>query len=245
MKAEILKKGKGNVVEVPISLTGSALQIHIAGNHNHVFIEEGVVSRGGTVRIRGDGNLVRIGAGTRLARGDSGRVVFDIKGDANSLLVGKQCLVGAKIRFMGDHGTIDIGAGTTSFTGAINVRESGTISIGRDCQFAGGFWIADSDMHPIYEKTTGDRLNAGADVVIGEHVWLARQVVVLKGSHIGKGTVVGALSVVSGDIPADSMAVGIPARVVRENIQWERDFAELGRTMTASGQGQLRFGSIE
>jgi acetyltransferase-like isoleucine patch superfamily enzyme len=46
-------------------------------------------------------------------------------------------------------------------------------------------------------------------------VWLGRGVAVLKGAHIERGAVIGANSVVAGHIPANAIAVGAPARVVR------------------------------
>ena len=53
-----------------------------------------------------------------------------------------------------------------------------------------------------------------ADVVIGNDVWLATRVVVLPGARIGDGAIIGAGAVVRGEIPANAIAVGVPARVV-------------------------------
>ncbi|MDV7145536.1 acyltransferase [Tropicimonas sp. TH_r6] len=53
-----------------------------------------------------------------------------------------------------------------------------------------------------------------ADVTIGNDVWLGARVVVLPGARIGDGAIIGAGSVVRGEIPPYSVAVGIPARVV-------------------------------
>jgi acetyltransferase-like isoleucine patch superfamily enzyme len=53
------------------------------------------------------------------------------------------------------------------------------------------------------------------NVVIGEHVWIGSNCVILPGVHIGEHSVVGAGSVVTKDIPSFSVAVGNPARVVR------------------------------
>jgi acetyltransferase-like isoleucine patch superfamily enzyme len=57
-----------------------------------------------------------------------------------------------------------------------------------------------------------------APIVIGEDVWLCAGTVVAKGSAIGAGTTIGANSFVRGEIPAGVLAVGAPARVVRQLV---------------------------
>ena len=53
-------------------------------------------------------------------------------------------------------------------------------------------------------------------VVIGDDVWIGGNVTVLPGVHIGNNVVIGAGSVVTRDIPGNSLALGVPARVVRQ-----------------------------
>jgi serine acetyltransferase len=57
---------------------------------------------------------------------------------------------------------------------------------------------------------------------IGPHVWLAHDVLVMKGVEIGAGSVVGARSLVSRTLPARALAVGSPAKVVRTGVSWSR-----------------------
>jgi lipopolysaccharide O-acetyltransferase len=59
------------------------------------------------------------------------------------------------------------------------------------------------------------RLSADRTVVIEDDVWLGEGVCVLPGARIGRGAVIGAQSVVAGEIPAASLAVGVPARVIK------------------------------
>ena len=66
-----------------------------------------------------------------------------------------------------------------------------------------------NDGHPVTEQPMDE-----ADVIIGNDVWIAAKVVVLPGVTIGDGAVIGAGAVVNRDIPAMSVAVGQPARVV-------------------------------
>jgi acetyltransferase-like isoleucine patch superfamily enzyme len=61
-------------------------------------------------------------------------------------------------------------------------------------------------------------LHSAGEVHIGCNVWLGDGVVVLAGAVIGDGSVIGANSVVSGTIPANAIAAGSPARVLK---QWD------------------------
>jgi len=62
-------------------------------------------------------------------------------------------------------------------------------------------------------------------VIIEENVWIGEGVCVLPGAHIGKGSIIGANSVVSKKIPSGCIAVGIPAKVIKkynyQNNEWE------------------------
>ena len=64
------------------------------------------------------------------------------------------------------------------------------------------------------------RLHSPAAVVIGRNVWLGDGVAVLAGAHIGDGAIIGANAVVTGTIPAQTIAVGTPARPIR---QWNEE----------------------
>ena len=70
--------------------------------------------------------------------------------------------------------------------------------------------IAELDIPPILR----DHFSTGP-IVIEDNVWSAAKICILGGVHIGKGSVIGAASVVTRDIPPYSIAVGNPARVLR------------------------------
>ncbi|MCC6454727.1 MAG: acyltransferase [Caldilineaceae bacterium] len=59
-------------------------------------------------------------------------------------------------------------------------------------------------------------LTSRGDIVIEDDVWLGAQVCVMDGVVIGKGAIVGAGAVVTKDVPPNSLAVGVPARVIRQ-----------------------------
>jgi len=70
--------------------------------------------------------------------------------------------------------------------------------------------------HPLSPKLRAEGYGCNKPAYIGKNVWLAFNVTVLPGVHIGDNTVIGAGAVVAKDIPANVFAVGTPARVVRE-----------------------------
>lgn len=92
-------------------------------------------------------------------------------------------------------------------------QDQGGITIGDDCLIGHNAVLATlnhdldprrrADMHP-------------APVVLGKNVWLGANATVLPGVTIGDNAVVGAGSVVTKDVPADSVVVGSPARVMRQ-----------------------------
>lgn len=68
-------------------------------------------------------------------------------------------------------------------------------------------------MHPYY-RDFGAQFSL--PVHIESHVWIGGNVVILPGVTIGENSVIGAGSVVTHDIPANCVALGVPCRVVRE-----------------------------
>ncbi|MEY4386959.1 MAG: hypothetical protein RLY20_2242 [Verrucomicrobiota bacterium] len=97
----------------------------------------------------------------------------------------------------------------------IAIIASHFVSIGNDCQIGHMVAIYGSDFHELNPATRTLSSGASASVVIGNNVWLGSRVMVLKGVTIGDNSVVGAMSVVTKSIPADCVAAGNPARVIR------------------------------
>ena len=60
--------------------------------------------------------------------------------------------------------------------------------------------------------------------MLGANIWVADNVTILKGVHLGKGSVLGINSTVTKDVPKASIAVGNPAKVMQENIEWRNKF---------------------
>jgi maltose O-acetyltransferase len=114
-----------------------------------------------------------------------------------------------------DYGTyITVGARTFvnyNFT-ALDVAP---IALGADCQIGSNVQLL-TPVHPLEAGPRRDRLEAARPITVGDNVWLGGGVIVCPGVTIGDDSVIGAGSVVTRDIPAGSLAVGSPARVIRE-----------------------------
>lgn len=144
------------------------------------------VERGTTLRWAPHSGL-RLGAGVRLGRG----VVLDAP-------PGAVLRLDDRVKVM--HYTV---------IGAMD-----SVVIGADTQVAEHVSIRDMDHGTDVSAPFADQA-VTAPVRIGQGAWIARGVAVLRGADIGAQAVIGANSVVRGAVPARSVAVGAPARVVK------------------------------
>ena len=89
------------------------------------------------------------------------------------------------------------------------------IEIGDDVGIGDNVTISDSDHHAI------DGKDPSAEVIIGNHVWICSNAVICKGVSIGDGAVIAAGAVVNRDVPPYSVVGGVPARLIKEGIEWK------------------------
>jgi acetyltransferase-like isoleucine patch superfamily enzyme len=92
---------------------------------------------------------------------------------------------------------------------------NGRVTIGEDCRLGPEVFVTASDYGLAPDEKISQQTRNERDVVIGNDVWLGARVFVAAGVTIGDGCVVSAGSVVSKSLPPGSVAVGIPARIVR------------------------------
>ena len=111
----------------------------------------------------------------------------------------------------------------------ISTVEHASVVIGNDCMMGAHNEIRADDAHPIFDVITGERVNLPKSIRIGDHVWISTGAIVLGGSEIGDGSIIGHSSVVKGLIPNNCTAAGSPARVLRRDVAWERPHLSLSR----------------
>ena len=220
---QVHDRGSGNRIDIAADAVLSAAII-VEGDDNRIEVGAGgVISSDDPARevagieVRGKGNQVLIGPGARL------NISLRIHGDGCRMIVGRDCVLTFNANLRAG-GSIEIGDHTTMVKGALQVHETGSISIGRDCMISTLVYLSVSDIHPIYDRATGQRINPAASITIGEHVWLGLRSMIMKGARIDDGAIVAAGAVVSGHVPANVIVTGAPARVQRENVEWRRDF---------------------
>lgn len=149
-----------------------------------------------TIAMSGKGNRLIFEDGANLKG-----VHIEIDGNNCTLTIGKRCVIGEGCYF--------------------SARENNTqLHIGDDCMFSRNVKLMTSDGHDILNNTLKNRINLAQNITIGQHVWLADGAIVLKGRNIGSGSVVGINSVVTKDVPKNSVVAGNPAKIIANDIQW-------------------------
>jgi len=163
---------------------------------------------GAGARVRGRFCVIMYGQG-EVVLGAKARLVSDYK--RSTLGVGSRCKF---VTFPGAR--IILGDGVL-LTGTIIVARK-SVEIGDGTMMAPNVVIADSDFHIIWPPERHFDLapiEEAEPVKIGRRVWIGYGAIILKGVTIGDNAVIGAGSVVTRDVPANTMAAGSPARVIR------------------------------
>lgn len=141
----------------------------------------------------------------------------NLRMDNNSLLETKKSFsvyYGADIILFKD-AKLRLGSGF--FNSNIKIRCHKKIEIGDNVAISHDVTIMDSDAHDGlwdgYEKTK--------PIKIGNHVWIGTRVTILKGVTIGDNAIIAAGSVVTKNVPNNTIVAGVPAKVIKININWK------------------------
>ena len=92
------------------------------------------------------------------------------------------------------------------------------ITIGNEVAIARGVIIRDTDSHEILD---GKHIKS-QPIEIGDHVWIGARAMIMKGVKIGEGAIIAAGAIVTKDVPAKCLVAGVPAIVIRENVEWKK-----------------------
>ena len=152
---------------------------------------------------------------------------------------------------------LDVGEGTYFFGPSkteVDTQRPWMLHIGSYCKITSGVVILAHDYsRSVLRRVYGEIIGEAKKTWIGDNVFIGMNSVVLMGSHIGNNVIIGAGSVVSGSIPDNCVAAGVPARVIcsledyynkrkakspKEGLEYAREFIEFsGRQPTEAEMG--------
>jgi acetyltransferase-like isoleucine patch superfamily enzyme len=176
---------------------------------------------------------MKIGADVKIM----GRIRFKVRGRFDNIIIGDEVVIGKNVDLRNrENGVIDIGNkvyldenvrivaardGSVKIDigaelGANTIINSGGITtIGKYSLLAGFININSSSHGTKIHSYIKDQPHEHGTVSIGDDVWVGSYAAVLMNSKIGNGSVIGSHSVVIGEIPSFSIAVGVPAKVIK------------------------------
>ena len=172
------------------------------------------------IKIKGINNTIDIKDKNRLKIVNS---TIDIKGSNNTLIIKEDVIIrDSTIELHGENCTIIISAHCmVGHNCYLSAKENATkLELGEYCGLSRNIKIMTSDGHPIFQNNK--QINLSKYISINNHVWLADNVTILKGVEIGTNSVVGINSTLTKSIASEMVAVGNPAKIIKNNIKWEK-----------------------
>lgn len=177
------------------------------------------------VKFKGDVNAIRVARGGLFQIGKPwrhGRFVqteFYMHKNARCVVKNVFWLTSGTRIEISENALLSFGSGVMNYGAEICCFFH--IKIGEGVRIGPGVSIRDNDGH-VWNET--DPVGA---IIIHDHVWIGMRAIVLKGVTIGEGAVVAAGAIVSKDVPPRCLVAGVPAKVIRENIDWGESDWEL------------------
>ncbi len=218
---KIFKKKKKPVY----SIKGQNNKIFIIENGEKIELENDVIS-GLNIEIEGNNNVITLEKPFRFI--DS-RILILKNDTVINIKKTKYSIVNTYIECIQPTGVqiLNIGENVSIGGSKIYIYGNGAkCNIGVDCQFSDGVIIMTGDGHKITDNITSKIINSGKNTVeIGNHVWLSRNVTVLKNVVIPNNCVIGTGSIVtkSPEQKENCILAGTPAKIIKENITWDRE----------------------
>ena len=198
------------------------LIIEDSGENNTINIEDGSVFRGCKIMLKGNNNIITLGKALLYKS-----LVVNFKGNNKQFSVKPSNKNINNVKFTSIRGNNQIFTIGENFScGGIEVQMNDgdeKFTIGDGGLFSWGIKVRTSDGHSVVDMTTNKAINLPKDVHIGDRVWVSEDVSFLKGAQIPADCVVGSRAVVTKAFSQSNCVIaGFPAKVVKDNIRWDR-----------------------
>lgn len=187
---------KNNKIIGNINLDNS--KVKFTGSNNILYINDEITLVNSSIDFRGDNSLVYL---CKTAE----KITVDIKLYNNSTIYfGKNIWINKGVKIV--------------------ISEQTNLFLGNNCMIAPECCIRSADPHIIYDINTKKRINQSKSIFIGDNVWIAQRVMILKNTRIGSGAVIGAMSLVTNkEYKSNTIYGGSPARKIKEGIFFIHD----------------------
>lgn len=151
--------------------------------------------------------------------------------DGGQISIGKNCRFNDCTFTVNGNGTLTIGSNTKiGANSRIVALEGNSVNIGDDCLISQEVMMYSGDGHSIFSSKTKERLNPFEhknkknEILIGNHIWIGMRVIILNKCIMGNSSIVGAGSTVKGRFPNNCVIAGNPAKIVKRDVTWNKDY---------------------
>jgi hypothetical protein len=171
-----------------------------------------------SLTLHGSGNLLALMAGPQR------RQHVNLQGHNHTLvcLGGARQALAAKVIAYESGSVIWLGQGMSANGCTLTTGGGAHILIGDDAMFSWDVFVRATDVHSVIDLRSGQVKNLAQSVVLGQHVWAGANVWIGKGCTIGAGAILSQGAVVTRDVPANSVAAGVPASIKSREVTWAR-----------------------
>jgi acetyltransferase-like isoleucine patch superfamily enzyme len=195
--------GENNEYDASV-LEAYKVRLTIKGSNNRIILENNCKINGNLeIIINGNNNKIKIGSDVKVW---------------SSLYIALGIF---NYDYVVNDAQIEIGKNTRLTEVNVSVLDDGTkLNIGEDCMFSYNIQLFLGDGHSVTDLD-GNILNKNGNCIIGNHVWVGRNVFILKNAQIPDNSIVGAFALVAKKFTEPNTVIaGNPARVMKKGINW-------------------------
>ena len=215
---------------------GVIKHIVLRGGNNHISIAKQVYGLSNLSIDVTANSIIHIAEGVNFTQPD---MLINIQGHVGDshLDIQNGCrFMSGLIRIFNDLNTTIVSIGQKTTFGdvlRIHANSGKRLVIGKDSMISREVVFLCGDGHSIFDVDTGKNINSiyanltpeRNSIVIGEHVWIGDGAMILYGSSIGDGSIIGAKSVVKKNCNNNCTLAGNPAKIIKENIAWAHEMS--------------------